>query len=163
MMDHISCKCHRVVLRTAVVMLLPFLGPDCWRWSLLCWLHPTGSPALTAHSQIPPALIRRNHPPRSGKISLKYIRTRLATILCSNYSGQRQDRSPRADALGRVGIRFKRVARPRLFRASAYSAGGAILNVCTTYCGLGSCPSDREAVSTVHVEQSGLVRTMAPE
>jgi hypothetical protein len=34
------------------------------------------------------------------EISLKYIRTQLVTILCSNYSGQRRDRSPRADALG---------------------------------------------------------------
>ena len=78
-------------------MLLPFLGPDYWRWFLLWWLPPAGSPALTARSQI--ALIHRNHLPRSGKISLKYIRTQLVTILCSNYSGQRRDHSPRADAL----------------------------------------------------------------
>lgn len=56
-------------------------------------------------------------------------------------------------------IRFQRVkgyfclsSRQVLFRSPVYSAGGAILSVCTTYCGLARVPNNREAVSTMFVE-----------
>jgi hypothetical protein len=44
LMDHILCKYHWILPKTASVIIVPFSGPDCWRRSLPRWLPPTGSP-----------------------------------------------------------------------------------------------------------------------
>ena len=86
-MDHTLCKCCWILPKTASVIVLPFLGPDCWRWSLP-WLPLTGSSVQTAHSQkIPVVLTHQDHLPLYGKISLKCIQARLVTILFSGYLG----------------------------------------------------------------------------
>jgi hypothetical protein len=78
---------------------------------------------------------------------------------CLEYLAQRRGRSPRADVLRGVRIRFLarngffcHPSRQLLFPPPVYSAGGAILNVCTTYCGLAGVRSNREAVSMMSVE-----------